>query len=51
MSVQIVVCDGCGKTHDECACLIEFYKHGITVHLCDECIDKAKKIIERKRGK
>ena len=41
MSIQIVVCDSCGKRYDEVGYLVEFHKHGMSLHLCDECIDAA----------
>lgn len=49
MSVQIVLCDGCGKKYQDADYMIEFRSHGITVHLCDECIDAAKEIIDSER--
>ena len=49
MSVQVVVCDGCGRMSCECKCLVEFHKQGITVHLCEECIDIAKAMADKAR--
>lgn len=49
MSVQIVFCDGCGKKYQDAEFVIEFRSHGVVVHLCDECIDKAKEIVDEAR--
>ncbi len=49
MSVQYVICDGCGKTHNECEYLIEFAKGGVSVHLCNECIEIAKEMIDQQK--
>ena len=49
MSVQVIVCDACGRMASECECMVEFHKHGMTLHLCDECIDKAKEMVDEAR--
>ena len=49
MTVRILVCDGCGKRRRDVECMVEFTSHGITVHLCDECIDVAKEIVDEAR--
>ena len=49
MSVQIIVCDGCGRMASECECMVEFHKLGLTLHVCDECIDVAKDLVDRER--
>ena len=49
MSVQVIVCDACGRRSDACKCMIEFHKNGETLHVCDECIDVAKKLVDKAR--
>ena len=49
MSVQVIVCDACGRMANECECMIEFRKFGMTLHVCDECIDKAKELVDKER--
>ena len=49
MSVQIIVCDSCGRVANECECMVEFHKFGATLHICDECIDKAKELVDKAR--
>ena len=49
MSVRVIVCDACGRMASECGCMVEFHKHGMTLHVCDECIDKAKELIDKAR--
>lgn len=51
MSVQIIVCDSCGRSANKCKCLVEFHKHGMTLHICDECIDIAKELVDKEREK
>ena len=49
MSIQVIVCDACGRTANKCDVMVEFHKSGMTLHLCDECIDKAKEMVDEKR--
>lgn len=49
MSIRIIVCDACGRTASRCEVMVEFHKSGMTLHLCDECIDKAKEMVDEKR--
>lgn len=47
MTVQILRCDGCGKTSDEVALMVQFENHlGIPVHICDECVRVANDLVE-----
>jgi bacterioferritin-associated ferredoxin len=29
--------------------MVEFHKYGMTLHLCGECIDKAKELVDEAR--
>lgn len=50
MSVQVIVCDACGRMASECKCMVEFHnKFGMTLHVCDECIDRAKELVDKAR--
>ena len=49
MSVRVIVCDACGRMANECECMVEFHKYGMTLHLCGECIDKAKELVDEAR--
>lgn len=49
MSVRVIVCDACGRTASQCDCMVEFHKNGITLHVCDECIDRAKELVDNAR--
>lgn len=51
MSVRVIVCDACGRRSDACKCIIEFRKHGETLHVCDKCIDMAKELVDKARKK
>lgn len=46
MTVQVLVCDGCGRASDDVALLIQFEHHGIAVHLCDACVSAAHDLVE-----
>lgn len=49
MSVRVIVCDSCGRAASKCECMVEFHKRGMTLHVCDECIDKAKELVDKAR--
>ena len=51
MTVQVVVCDACGRASSECDCMIAFHKFGLTLHVCDKCIDVAKELVDKRRSK
>ncbi len=51
MTVQVFVCDVCGRASSECDCMIAFHKFGFTLRVCDKCIDAAKELVDKIRNK